>query len=69
MIRLSRAKIGIDIIALRPGEKLYEELLYDVNKAVKTKNNKIFITHVEAMTKRSVPIIPNWKRQLIRKML
>ncbi|SQD09927.1 UDP-glucose 4-epimerase [Fusobacterium necrophorum subsp. necrophorum] len=51
MIRLSRAKIGIDIIALRPGEKLYEELLYDVNKAVKTKNNKIFITHVEANDK------------------
>ncbi|CAL7878715.1 polysaccharide biosynthesis protein [Fusobacterium necrophorum subsp. funduliforme ATCC 51357] len=48
MIRLSGAKVGIDIIGLRPGEKLYEELLYDVNKAVKTENNKIFITQVEA---------------------
>lgn len=48
MIRLSRAKVGIEIVGLRPGEKLYEELLYDVNKAKKTENNKIFITQVEA---------------------
>ncbi|KDE64003.1 hypothetical protein FUSO5_07335, partial [Fusobacterium necrophorum BFTR-1] len=51
MIRLSGANVGIDIVGLRPGEKLYEELLYDVNKAVKTKNNKIFITQVEANEK------------------
>lgn len=47
MIKLSGAKVGIDIVGLRPGEKLYEELLYDVKKALKTENNKIFVTKVE----------------------
>ena len=46
MIKLSNANIGIDIVGLRPGEKLYEELLYDVNNATKTKNKKIFITEI-----------------------
>lgn len=47
MIKLSNAKVGIDIIGLRPGEKLFEELLYDVNSAIKTSNKKIFITKIE----------------------
>lgn len=47
MIKLSGANVGIDIIGLRPGEKLYEELLYDVNSAIKTENKKIFITRIE----------------------
>lgn len=49
MIELSNAPINIDIIGLRPGEKLYEELLYDVTKATKTDNNKIFITNIDKM--------------------
>ncbi|WP_163468936.1 nucleoside-diphosphate sugar epimerase/dehydratase [Fusobacterium sp. IOR10] len=44
MIKLSNAKVGIEIVGLRPGEKLYEELLYDTKAAIKTENNKIFIT-------------------------
>ena len=47
MIKLSNAPVGIDIVGLRPGEKLYEELLYDVNAAEKTSNNKIFITAID----------------------
>ncbi|MBS9775995.1 MAG: polysaccharide biosynthesis protein [Fusobacterium sp.] len=47
MIKLSGAEVSIDIIGLRPGEKLYEELLYDVNSSTKTKNKKIFITNME----------------------
>nr|WP_241635341.1 nucleoside-diphosphate sugar epimerase/dehydratase [Fusobacterium gastrosuis] len=47
MIKLSNADVGIDIIGLRPGEKLYEELLYNVNSAIKTENKKIFITKIE----------------------
>ncbi|OCL25574.1 nucleoside-diphosphate sugar epimerase [Orenia metallireducens] len=39
--------IDIDIIGLRPGEKLYEELLYDVNSAIKTDNQKIFIAKLK----------------------
>lgn len=47
MIKLSNANVGIDIVGLRPGEKLFEELLYDVNSAIKTGNKKIFITKIE----------------------
>ena len=47
MIKLSGSNVGIDIVSLRPGEKLFEELLYDVNSSEKTSNNKIFITNME----------------------
>lgn len=47
MIKLSGSTVGIDIIGLRPGEKLFEELLYDVNSSEKTSNNKIYITNME----------------------
>ncbi len=35
--------IRIDIIGLRPGEKLYEELLIDATNQTRTQNEKIFI--------------------------
>ncbi|ALQ39176.1 UDP-4-dehydro-6-deoxy-2-acetamido-D-glucose 4-reductase [Fusobacterium hwasookii ChDC F174] len=47
MIKLSGSTVGIDIVGLRPGEKLFEELLYDVNSSEKTSNNKIYITNME----------------------
>ncbi|MGL4944641.1 MAG: UDP-N-acetylglucosamine 4,6-dehydratase family protein, partial [Fusobacteriaceae bacterium] len=49
MIKLSNADVDIEIVGLRPGEKLYEELLYDVSAALKTENNKIFITKIDPM--------------------
>lgn len=61
MIQLSGLKldkdIAIDIIGLRPGEKLYEELLYDVKKCYKTEAEKIFIAKLENN-------IPNLKLRL-----
>ena len=47
MIKLSGSNVGRDIVGLRPGEKLFEELLYDINSSEKTSNNKIFITNME----------------------
>ncbi len=47
MIQLSGLTLGVDIdieiTGLRPGEKLYEELLLDTKAAVKTQNEKIFV--------------------------
>lgn len=51
MIELSGLKLGedidIEITGLRPGEKLYEELLYDVKSCNKTQNEKIFIGKIK----------------------
>ena len=47
MIKLSGSTVGIDIVGLRPGEKLFEELLYDINSSEKTSNNKIYVTNME----------------------
>ncbi len=51
LIRLSGLKLGEDIdiefTGLRPGEKLYEELLLDTEKDRATKHEKIYVTSAE----------------------
>jgi FlaA1/EpsC-like NDP-sugar epimerase len=40
-------EIQIEFTGLRPGEKMYEELLLDPKTTIKTNNNKIFIEKTE----------------------
>lgn len=51
IIQLSGLKMGedinIDIVGLRPGEKLFEELLYSEDKVTKTANSKIFVEKLQ----------------------
>lgn len=47
MIKLLGLIVGIDIVGLRFGEKLFEEFLYDINLLEKIFNNKIFIINME----------------------
>ena len=40
-------ELSFSVILADSEEKLFEELLYDVNSSEKTSNNKIFITNME----------------------
>jgi FlaA1/EpsC-like NDP-sugar epimerase len=55
MIELSGLELGkdidIEITGLRPGEKLYEELLYDINTCEKTESQKIYIAKLNTEEK------------------
>ena len=54
LVRLSGLRLGRDIevkvTGLRPGEKLYEELLMDDENIVRTGLDKIFITKPDVIT-------------------
>ena len=58
LIKLSGYEVGkdikIEITGLRPGEKLYEELLMDSENLIKTSNNKIFIEEPSNITVKDI---------------
>ncbi|MBR5727336.1 MAG: polysaccharide biosynthesis protein [Muribaculaceae bacterium] len=71
MISLAGLKVGKDIeireVGLRPGEKLYEELLNDKEKTLATGNKKIMIAKVRTYDYKevcdSIDHIISWARQ------
>ena len=69
MIRLSGYEpyTGIDIveIGLRPGEKLYEELLIDKTKMDKTANNLIFIERDTPLTREEMEKNLSFLREVV----
>lgn len=83
MIRLSGLVPNVDIMivetGLRPGEKLYEELLVDKDLHIKTANEKIFIERQEeildvqsfiAMIKEQFEIISNQEvKEMVQKLV
>ena len=54
MVITARLNIKIEEIGLRPGEKLYEELLNDKEKTTATVNKKIMIAKVKTYDYRDV---------------
>lgn len=44
LVRATKPGLGIKIIGLRPGEKMYEELSYDADAVARTSHESIFVT-------------------------
>ena len=44
LVRATKPGLGITIVGLRPGEKMYEELSYDVDSVASTAHDSIFVT-------------------------
>lgn len=44
LVRATKPGLGIEIVGLRPGEKMYEELSYDADAVARTSHDSIFVT-------------------------
>lgn len=47
LVRAVNPRLDIEIVGLRPGEKMYEELTYEPDLVGRTSNNKIFVVRGE----------------------
>ncbi len=59
--------IDIEIVGLRPGEKLYEELLLETEESTATEHERIFINHLELVECDSLSSVLNRLEFLARK--
>ncbi len=57
LIKMSGKKIPIEIVGLRKGEKLYEELLMDEEGLVKTLHDKIMISQINVPTDEEMKVM------------
>ncbi len=67
LIKLSGKKVPIEIVGLRKGEKLYEELLMSEEGLIKTLHDKIMISKIKGPSESEMENILNKFRELLER--
>ena len=67
LIKLSGKNVPIEIVGLRKGEKLYEELLMSEEGLIKTLHDKIMISRIKGPSSEEMEIIINKLKAVIKK--
>ena len=68
LIKMSGKNIPIEIVGLRKGEKLYEELLMAEEGLIKTLHDKIMISQIKAPTDEEIKIMMDKLHALVQKV-
>jgi FlaA1/EpsC-like NDP-sugar epimerase len=68
LIKMSGKNIPIEIVGLRKGEKLYEELLMAEEGLIKTLHDKIMISQIKAPTDEEMKVMMDKLRALVQKV-
>ena len=68
LIKMSGKNIPIEIVGLRKGEKLYEELLMAEEGLIKTLHDKIMISQIKAPTDEEMKVMMDKLHKLVEKV-